>query len=267
MVAVSALLAAGMSGCGGRVVDTSRAVVAQEHVAASACSSPTIDAPDRIVPIISTAASRVGACSVTAVRFGAPDAEVKPLPGYPGDQWLYLKVGVDSPGTSQVEADWEAARLAGEVRNATAAGHLATPFGYSIIPVLPTGTELQPFDIVIGASIGTRPSVVADTSTEAARVRKAADAAGLSVRGLTFRGQDRALAMRASFGRAPADLLASWPAVLQSIVGRNPTGDWIVEIDDPAGSPIKVVAGSVSTAGVVGWTRPDLRGPEAARFR
>lgn len=35
--------------------------------------------------------------------------------------------------------------------------------------------------------------------------------------------------------------------------------DWLIEIDDASGEPIRAFANSVSTWAAFGWTRPDLR--------
>jgi hypothetical protein len=232
-------------------------------VSSSSPAVPTVDVENASaaeVDLIRAAAQRVGATLVTAVRLaGPPDSEFTPLAGYPGDRWLYVEVRLADPQSCRVEQDWQAARLAGAVRNAAAAAALPIPFGYTIIGVFPDGSRAEPISIAIGAPIGTEPVALPDRAAEAARIHRAVAAAGLQLRLLEFAGVDGAAVLRTQAVGAADDLARDWPGLLQQIVGNRPDSAWLVEIDGADGAPIKAFANSPSTAGTNGWTRPDLR--------
>jgi hypothetical protein len=239
------------------------------HTTAVGCRAPAVpgepavdvgNAPAAEADLIRTSAAHVGTTLVTAVRLGdPPDPTFTPLAGYPGDRWLYVDVSIPDAQGCRVQQDWEAARLAGEVRNAAAAAGLPTPFGYSIVGVLADGTRIQPVSIVIGAPIGTAAGGTPDRAAEVARIHQAAAATGLSVRSLVFAGMDGASIVRAQGSGSRADTVRRFPALLQQLEGRRSAHAWLVEVDGPDGAPIKVFANSPTTAGANGWIAPDLR--------
>jgi hypothetical protein len=202
----------------------------------------------------------VGTSLVTAVQLGdPPDSQFVPLPGYPGDRWLYIDVQLADAQGCRVEQDWQAARLAGAVRNAAAAAGLPIPFGYTITGVLPNGSRLAAISIAIGAPIGTEPVVVSDQAAEAGQIRQAVAAAGLQLRSLAFVGADGAAIVQTQASGAADGVVQDWMSALQQIVGPRPDSAWLFEIDNADGSPIKALANSPSTAGTNGWVEPDLR--------
>jgi hypothetical protein len=239
------------------------------HTTAADCTAPAVpgepavdvgNAPAAEADLIRTSAARVGTTLVSAIRLGdPPDPTFTPLAGYPGDRWLYVDVGIPDAQSCRVQQDWEAARLAGDVRNAAAAAGLPTPFGYSVVGVLGDGTRLQPVSIVIGAPIGTAAGVTPDRAAEAARIHQAAAAAGLSVRSLVFAGADGASIVRARGSGSRADTVRRFPTLLLQLEGRRGAYAWLVEVDGPDGVPIKAFANSPTTAGANGWIAPDLR--------
>jgi hypothetical protein len=242
------------------------------QTAVADCAAPAVsgepaievgDAPAAEADLIRTSARRVGTTLVKAIRLGdPPDASFTPLAGYPGDRWLYVDVSIPDPQGCRVQQDWEAARVAGDIRNAAAAAGLPTPFGYSIAGVLADGTRLQPVSIVIGAPIGTTAGGTSDRAAEAARVHRAAAAAGLSVRSLVFAGADGASILRARGSGSREDTVRRFPALLQQLEDSQSAHAWLVEVDGPDGAPIKAFANSPTTAGANGWIAPDLRIPD-----
>jgi hypothetical protein len=236
---------------------------AADCTAPAAAGEPAIDigsAPAAEADLIRTSASRVGTTLVRAIRLGdPPDPTFTPLAGYPGDRWLYVDVSISDAQGCRVHQDWEAARVAGDVRNAAAAAGLPIPFGYSIVGVLADGARLQPVSIVIGAPLGTAAAVTPDRAAEAARVHQAAAAAGLSVRSLVFAGVDGASVLHTRASGSRADTVRRFPALLQQLEGRRSAHAWLVEVDGPDGAPIKAFGNSPSTAGANGWIAADLR--------
>jgi hypothetical protein len=236
---------------------------------ASRCTAPAVsgepavdvgNAPVAEADLIRASARGVATTLVRAIRLGdPPDPTFTPLSGYPGDRWLYVDVNLPDSRGCRVQQDWEAARVAGDVRNAAAAAGLPTPFGYSTIGVLPDGARLEPVSIVIGAPIGTNVGVTPDRAAETARIHQEAAAVGLSVRSLVFAGADGASIVRVRGSGARADTVRRFPALLQQLEGRRSSHAWLIEVDGADGAPIKVFANSPTTAGATGWIAPDLR--------
>jgi hypothetical protein len=224
---------------------------------------PTVDvgsAPSAEAGLIRASDEKVGSDLVTAIRLGdPPDTEFTPLDGYPGDRWLYINVAIGDAQGCRVEQDWEAARLAGDVRNAAATAQLPIPFGYSVIGVLPDGSLLPAVSIAIGAPIGTEPAATHDRAAEVARLQGAAAANGLQVTSLGFTGTDGAVIVRLQATGSPNDVVLQFPEIVQQLLGDRPDSAWLLEIDGPDGTPIEALANSPSTAGANGWVRPDLR--------
>ena len=223
-LAVAALLVGVASGgLRSRPKSTTLHTTAVDCTAPAVPGEPAVDvgtAPAAEADLIRTSAARVGTTLVRAIRLGdPPDPTFTPLAGYPGDRWLYVDVGIPDAQSCRVQQDWEAARLAGDVRNAAAAAGLPTPFGYSIVGVLGDGTRLQPVSIVIGAPIGTAAGVTTDRAAEVARIHQAAAAAGLSMRSLVFAGADGASIVRVQSSGSRADTVRRFPALLQKLEG------------------------------------------------
>lgn len=240
---------------------------AASTVAACVGASSAIRAPDVAVEnapvseadLIRAAARQLGTTTISAIRLAnPPDAEFTALPGYPGDRWLYIDVRVPDSAACRVEQDWQAARLAGAVRNAAAVAGLPTPFGYTAAAVLPDGTRGDAFSISIGSPIGTE-APLPDQTAEAARIQGAVAAAGLVLRSLAFTGADGAAVIRVEAAGPAPEIVQRWTSLIQQVVGSRSNGAWLVEVDDGTGSAVKVFANSPSTAGAIGWTRPDLR--------
>jgi len=224
---------------------------------------PSVDvgsAPAAEAGLIRASAAKVNAALVTAIRLGdPPDSEFTPLAGYPGDRWLYIDVGINNAQGCRVEQDWEAARLAGDVRNAAAQAQLPIPFGYSIIGVLPDGSLLPAVSISIGATIGTEPIPIQDHAAEAVRLRAAAVSEGLQVTSLEFTGTDSAVIAQVQSSGSADDVVLQFPQTVDNLFGDHPDSAWLLEIDGADGAPVEALANSPSTAGANGWVRPDLR--------
>lgn len=210
--------------------------------------------------LIQASASALEADLIDAVSIGNPPEGFVPLEGYPGDTWLYIDVRLSDadPEGMRVTQDWQAARLAGEIRNAAAAANLPIPFGYSMTGILPDGTTTEPISIAIGAPLGTHAPPILDQAAAAARMEQAVSDLGLSLRSVEFKG-DAAVMVRVETRDEPTRAIERWPEILQGLVGDNKEGAWLVEIANANGRPIKALAHSPATAGADGWTRPDLR--------
>jgi hypothetical protein len=215
-------------------------------------SAPAVEAG-----LIRTAAKEVGATHVTAIRLDRPPPGVRRLAAYGGSRWLYENVQLTDPQADgmQVDQDWQAARVAGRVRDDARSAGLPTPFGYTVTGVLPSGQQLEPFSIVFGElEEGPGPG-----APSAARLVRAVASLGLHHLQAVLSGADNALIIRARTDEVPQTFLEHWPDVLQGLVRGNAQRPWLVEIDDSQGQPIKAFAFSPSTNGADGWTRPDLR--------
>jgi hypothetical protein len=253
-----------LSACGGVGTATgpNSQPVAQFTAGWEMHASPIVqveNAPQAEASVIRTAATGVDADLVTAVTLGDPPSGTEPLAGYPGDRWLYIDVAIAQPQAPRVKQDWEAAMLAGSVRGSTASAGLPIPFGYSTIGVLPDGTRLEPVEIVIGSPITIEEAAVTDQAAEANRISELAQHLGLHVGGLRFKGGHSAPDVRLQTADSGSALISQWTDVVQTLFGSEPNTPWLLEIDDPGGAPIRLLANSPTTAGTTGWTRPDLR--------
>lgn len=222
----------------------------------------TIDpgVPPAEAAVIQAAAEGVGADQVTHVALGdPPDPGFKPLEGLPGTSWLSIEVPVAGEQQSQVLQDWQAARLAGAVRNETIATGLSVPFGYSIVPRLPDGSTLEPISIQIGSAPGTG-SVSTDPSKETERLEDVAGRLGLEIDGLAFHGEDNAVVLSLRTSDDPKVFLKRWvDEVLPALFGERMASAWYVEIADADGELVEAVGNSPETGGSTYWIRPSLR--------
>lgn len=211
-------------------------------------------APPELAALVAEVAGDLMVPAVTAVQLAAPDDEVKPFLDLPGDTWLTITVPRTEQDGNSTAANWDAARLAGAVRNQAKSAGLPVPFGYSIVPTNATAAEST--SVVIGAPFGTAPTPVSEAT--AVRIGAVAMSLGLQVTALELRGSG-ALVLVAQTDESGKELIGRWPTIAQSLVGDLDMSDWMIEIDDPSGQPIRALANSVSTWARFGWTRPDLR--------
>ena len=215
-------------------------------------------------PLIAEALRNIGATNIVKAWTGEPPGDdIVPLDPSSGSNWIFVEVRTSGNELPTADSHWQAAGLAGEYRNLAVAARLAVPFGYSTIDVWPDGEKQAPIQIQIGAPVGTLDQGIEDTEVERSRITAEAEKLGLRVDAIEFRGRLNSPVVRASTDEDGAALVVRWQSVISGLVGPNLGTAALTEIDDLAGGPIKSAGYSPTTAGVVTWTRPDLRVLEA----
>jgi hypothetical protein len=234
---------------------------------------PTQD-PDVILAAVR---ARYGGSAILEARFGEPppgwrgtDEPSKPLPVHlRNGRWLYTTVSATALGATSVRPIWEATIVASAVREELhLAGVRGDLIGAPVSVRLPSGKIQEHAGGGVGMAEFGQSFFADDDHTIEERIREAAKTLDLEVRSVdVLHPLQPAPAVVVATRSDPQEFVRRSPLTHELFGGTPSYEAHYVEVRDPAGKPITILAGDFRSGVGMQWIRPDLDDRRKARER